>query len=103
MKTDRELIELAARAAGLTVMWSEPFKRYERFTLEKYAGPWDPLNNDGDAFRLAVSLQMELRVFNGSAYAEPFDGEKVWQDGNCPLAVTRRAIVMAAADIGEQL
>ena len=35
MKTDRELIELAAKAAGLTVMWSEPFKRYERFVLGK--------------------------------------------------------------------
>lgn len=103
MRTDRELTEMAARAAGLTIMWSEPFKRYERFTLEKYAGPWDPLNNDGDAFRLAVSLQMELRVFNGSAYAEPSDGEKVWQDGDCPLTATRRAIVIAAADIGDQL
>lgn len=116
MKTDRELIELAARAAGLTVMWSEPFQRYERFVLEKYAGPWDPLSNDGDAFRLAVLLGIyygfdsETGRPRVSLVSSGQIQSTVMPDHNCsktlgPRATewVMRAIVMAAADIGEQL
>ena len=62
-QSNRELLELAAKAAGLTVMWSEPFKRYERFVLEKYAGAWNPLTDDGDALLLLASLRLDI-LFN---------------------------------------
>lgn len=109
MKSDRELIELAARAARLTVMWSEPFKRYERFVLEKYAGPWDPLNDDGDALRLATALRISIirDSPNVQAVADQI-GErktKIQEDVlyQCKHDATRRAIVRAAAYIGGQL
>ena len=109
MKTDRELIELAAKAAGLTVMWSEPFKRYERFVLEKYAGPWDPINDDGDALRLATALRISIirDSPNVQAVADQ-TGErktKIQEDVlyQCKHDATRRVIVRAAAAIGGQL
>lgn len=109
MKTDRELIELAARAVGLTVMWSEPFKRYERFVLEKYAGPWDPLNDDGDALRLATALKISIIRDSLNVHAVAYQLGKrkteVQEDTlyQCKHAATRRAIVRAAAEIGGQL
>lgn len=91
MGTDRELLEMAARAAGLTIMWSEPFKRYERFVLEKYDGSWDPIANDGDAFKLAAEMRM-LVDFEGQ-----FVNGMYFEAGDDLAAATRRAIVRAAA------
>lgn len=75
-KTDRELTELAAEAAGLKIT------RYTSsgvplVNIGNIPCPWNPLTDDGDALRLAVTLKMEVRVFNGSCYAEPLDGNKV--------------------------
>ncbi len=94
-KTDRELIELAAKAAGLKIT------RYTAsgvplVNIGNIPCPWDPLTNDGDALRLAVLLKMEVRIFNGSSCAEPSDGNKVCLDGDCPFKTTRRVIVQAA-------
>lgn len=90
--TDHELLELAAKAAGLTVMWSEPFKRYERFVLEKYVGAWDPLANNGDAFKLAVKMRMLVDFEDRSVNGMYFEA------GDDRTAATRRAIVRAAAE-----
>lgn len=95
-KTDRELIELAARAAGLTIMWSESFKRYERFILEKYAGAWNPINDDGDAFRLAAHLELF-----GTPALSHYISVLSFIAGYDKYTLMRRAIVMAAARIGE--
>ena len=95
-KTDRELTELAARAAKLTTMWSEPFGRYERFVLEKYAGPWQPLEDDGDAFRLAVHLDL-FHTPDLNHYLSVLSFIR----GYDKYEIMRRAIVLAAAKIGE--
>ncbi len=95
--TDREMLKLAAKAAGLTIMWNEPFKRYERFVLEKYAGAWDPLTDDGDAFRLAVRMRMLVDMEDRSVNGLYFEYE---EDRN---AAVRRAIVRAAAEIGRAM
>ncbi len=74
--TDRELLELAAKAAG------------NGFVI----GYWNPLTDDGDALRLAVALGLTARMsYNGQDY------EAANKD---PYAATRRAIVRAAAEIG---
>ena len=100
--TDQELLELAAKAAGLEIMCM----------FDSGAGPtchiksgnqfgkscWAPLTDDGDAFRLAVKLRLE----------SGFEGDNVvFVDGNFseflsedPAAATRRAIVRAAAFLG---
>jgi hypothetical protein len=84
--TDRELLEAAAKAAGIDLL----------------RGPyitWNPLTDDGDALRLAVRLN--LTVHKGFAYTPTgklFDH----RDYANPIAATRRAIVRAAAEIGRQ-
>lgn len=99
--TDRlDLLELAANAAGLTVMWSEPFKRYERFVLEKYAGPWNPLEHDGDALRLAVDLEIVIG-YKPAPYAELPSRLRLFGVGKDQASRMRMAIVRAAAEIGK--
>lgn len=107
MKTDRELLELAARAAG------ESFShKIDDAVQGKRTGPfvvrrqrwtqWNPLTNDGDALRLAVKLSLLVDVCNGhtcvcNEVVAPFEQDH----GNDADAATRRAIVRAAAAIGE--
>ena len=105
MKTDRELLELAARAAGIVGAWHE---RGQCIHVTDCAGMsdmwWRPLTDDGDALRLAVDLSFDLNINTGRI--EVFSGDlddcvsEPVIDGNVRSA-TRRAIVRAAAAIGE--
>lgn len=108
MKTDRELLELAAKAAG-----------YERFRYcpvhmglvpereDEEVIPfnvWNPLTDDGDALRLAVKLQLLVDVCDSYTGACNILIDEVEQDhGDDPCSATRRAIVRAAAAIGEAM
>jgi hypothetical protein len=103
MNNDKELLTLAAKAAGIELIhWNE----HERvFFVGKYPviEEWDPLYNDGDALRLAVKLDMNVEVWNPFkevwVVAEGYDViEEPW--GGDKLAATRRAIVRAASEIG---
>ena len=107
--SDRELLELAAKAAGLVIGFSKTSPEQGRpyvWNDEKKKGRWwNPIENDGDALRLAVSLRLSPMMrtlgcdttdLNGTAGAY----EK-W--GGNPYAATRRAIVRAAAEIGRQM
>ena len=106
---DKELLELAAKAAGITYKYySDP----EGLIINDDQWPlvvWNPLTDDGDALRLAVKLRIEI------AFSEDTDGEEMavaqygkwsWR-GVCmeqdPYAATRRAIVRAAAEIGKNM
>jgi hypothetical protein len=77
-RTDREMLELAAKAVGIPVIWMQT------------TGRWNPLEDDGDAFRLMVALGIRPE-FDGYA-------ELAMQD---ELYKTRRAIVRAAAAMAE--
>lgn len=96
--TDRELLELAAKAAGIEIIQMPP-GIYRKTTGARpednvFGLPtWNPLTDDGDAFRLAVALRLmdEVPVMN-SQYASVN-----------PLAATRLAIVRAAAEIGRNM
>ena len=97
---DRKLLELAAKAAGYEVEWSN--------ITECFWGDgdsWVPLDDDGDALRLAVKLSLEIDIhFTGIAIRTP-NGIKILisaEEINDPYAATRRAIVRAAAEIGRQ-
>lgn len=50
--TDRELLENAAKAAGLTCVWSPSRPDYES-NQEQQPIYWNPLEDDGEALRLA--------------------------------------------------
>ena len=91
--SDRELLELAAKAAGL--------QRCENYYTDAAGNhvDWNPLADDGDALRLAVKL--ELNVLPG--VAQDGEGRIIVDKTVDPLAATRRAIVRAAAEIGRQM
>jgi len=93
--TDRELLELAAKAAGVKAYWSDNLEDWQKDLTDPYVNKkkWNPLTDDGDAFRLAVALRLmdEVPVMN-SQYASVN-----------PLAATRRAIVRAAAEVGRNM
>ena len=102
MKTDRELLVDAARAAGIgLVAWTKFFDEW-KFACNPCGEPWNPLIDDGDALRLAVKLRIDVTFNEMDVFAFPPDGS----DGcselinvDDPYAVTRRAIVRAAAEI----
>ena len=100
--TDRELLELAAKAAGYNM--AKVLDGYPMY-MEGH-GIWNPLTDDGDALRLAVKLGMTIEqwseghVYVGHRHPGNFEHEK---HGTDPLAATRRAIVRAAAEIGRQM
>lgn len=112
MSDDLELLKLAADAVGI---------EYDDYDAERDCniwylpdtfsyGAWNPLNDDGDAMRLAVKLQIEPRytssfVISGAAVSGA-DSFKLIQEfygdhkGNI-VSATRRAIVRAAAEIAK--
>ena len=104
--TDRELLEAAAKAAG--IKYTKPHELYSGslgLALEDHVGRqvgnWSPLQDDADALRLAVKLGIELHdpYQYGKACAwlrEPM--LEFWENlAGDPYAATRRAIVRAAA------
>lgn len=123
--SDRELLELAAKAAGFgdpegNFCWNEPTYAGDR--LHKHGGLWDyvggspiwnPLHDDGQALRLAVKLNMHICI---DTYCERDTIEAMYFTGpklNCnivseinnpdPMAAVRLAIVRAAAEIGKTI
>lgn len=106
--SDRELLELAAKAAGILGQYFhgvEPI--HAGIYRAEHGYYWNPLESDSEAFRLAVKL--ELRVMppclsdaDPWAVVDSYGKHKhrhSSEDG-CIYAATRRAIVLAAADIG---
>lgn len=102
---DRELLELAAKAAGMTGTYFNVFADAE-VPLSDGEGPWNPLTDDGDALRLAVKLRIEVEpwIHGDSACARAAVREVLVDEphyGDDPERATRRAIVRAAAEIGK--
>ena len=103
--TDRELLELAAKAAGISLItWTKFFDEW-KFACNPCGEPWNPLTDDGDALRLAVQLDIEVRHVNGAAHAgraNYFWCTQDWFPDGDKVAATRRAIVRAAAELAKQ-
>jgi hypothetical protein len=111
--TDRELLEAAAKAAGLKVqIWDGHSGLMCAVDDVRHGRMWMPLTDDGDALRLAVKLRLRVctpttdtdcaLVSNGNvvAYSEDELEEVTITD---LYAATRRAIVRAAAEIGKAM
>lgn len=108
--TDKELLELAAKAAGI-----EPATLYGEnvgwYVPGRGVGSWNPLADDGDALRLAVKLKMsvEISAHEESTYAYAGNVPRVHACVNWhhlrgdEASATRRAIVRAAAEIGKNM
>lgn len=100
---DRELLELAAKAADYDVEVST-VGGIGRLFLVGELHEWNPLTDDGDALRLAVKLDMDIwlgccmaTAVNGTDQGPVEFNESQIDDR---YAATRRAIVRAAAAIG---
>ncbi len=105
MNSDRELLEKAAKAAGMVLgAWHEPMQAFLYRSIEPGSGRWNPLTDDGDALRLAVKLRLSVVIRDDDirVNARLNDDKKREFCGDDPYAATRRAIVRAAAAIGEQ-
>jgi hypothetical protein len=105
---DRELLELAAKAAGFTPIHWHIYAYEVRDSATGSEFIWNPLKDDGDALRLAVKLKME--VYSGwseqweayAGYSAPNDARIrycVEPHSDDSFAATRRAIVRAAAEM----
>lgn len=107
--TDRELLEYAAKAAGIEL------RAVEINGIKHYfigGRVWNPREDSGDAFNLLVKLRLSVQYDDLSAggfvqVAAPWAAEfsdNAWNEwiGDDPYAATRRAIVRAAAEIGKE-
>ena len=115
-RTDKELLELAAKAAGLegyeyveeTEFTYESMQRRnagfaEDDFFELQADVWSPLTDDGDALRLAVKLELYVFIDDKKTHVDSHETTVLERFKNCPYTATRRAIVRAAAEIGAKL
>lgn len=114
MSADRELMELAAKAAGIKLRWMkvktfggviDVAENQDRLNQE-----WRPLDDDGDALRLAVKLGIQPIWVAKFGYASaacvpeaPMPVIAIQEYGDDPCAAIRRAIVRAAAEIGRAM
>ncbi|MBK9497381.1 MAG: hypothetical protein IPO08_23245 [Xanthomonadales bacterium] len=109
---DRELLELAAKAVGIVGEWCNCVDHEAGILTPNDQGKvWNPLQSDGDALRLAVTL--DISILRGT-YKVCFECIPQEDDGNVSAheqysdhdneyAATRRAIVRAAAEIGRAM
>ena len=103
--TDRELLEMAAKAAGIELAWGGPDSDMARRT--DTWNNWNPRDDDGDAMRLAVKLKIDVmhtNIHQPQVHALADLKIQEWENSsNDPYAATRRAIVRAAAAIRENM
>lgn len=120
--TDRELLELAAKAAGINVDWYATINEeiagngsyYRKEGVRSLR--WNPLKDDGDALRLAVLLSLRVEPYTGvkmneqqelvanitDVYSLHSAAIQLSEPHSLdPGAATRRAIVRVAAEIGK--
>ena len=121
IKTEQVQFELAAKAIGLPGAWSighnvfhihmhlrgtsdEAVKARAKFGLANGRMWWNPRDDDGDALRLAVALNMRVGVgqvdWAGNQWVGSFPDVDVAAD---PCTATRLAIFNAAVAIGEAM
>lgn len=113
-QSDKELLELAAKAAGFTYRTSPEW--HNTGAPQIWDGndwiDWNPLTDDGDALRLAVKLGIDVCIDTAQerppqTQAIGFAGDgadtvdAIEFHGDDHYAATRRAIVRAAASIGK--
>ena len=119
--TDREMLELAAKAGGYA---RHEYVENSAMDGRVVTGHYDsllevcinPITDDGDALRLAVQLMIRVSVNRAFPLGIPGSVTAEYPDRDCfyfalgeavtngdPYAATRRAITRAAAEIGRQM
>lgn len=122
MTTDRELLDLAAKAAGIQIDLTYTDKFQPASLPDGYVviingsgghSFWSPIKDSGDALELAVTLRftVDTPAKHFRAHVQSQDRQKgvmanSGQDGldvSDPLADTRLAITCAAAEVGKAM
>lgn len=117
--TDREIVELAAKAAGIQIVWYSASPSIPEYPVLATAEGkptsygWNPLTEDGDALRLAVKMGLAISIDSIEQetlahHEQAIQGSpEKWMchpttkgGEEDRYAATRRAIVRAAAEIG---
>ena len=91
--SNRELLKMAAKAAEYeaSALWWIDGVLYFYGDKKK---PWNPLDDDGDALRLAVKLGIDIFPWRNKSQDQQTVGVE---------AAVRIAIVRAAAEIGRKM
>ncbi len=103
----RELLEAAARAAGYAVSFKDGATPRWKPSAQVKRIFWNPIDEDGDAMRLAIDLRMQIDIsIDGcriylSTSEKPIAGCS-YSEVRDLYAATRLAIVRAAAAIDAQ-
>ena len=120
---DRELLEMAAKAAGIEFKWRArkiQVGMADTYGVRQYREEeqpfllsgvfWDPLNDDGAALRLAIGLDIHVKRYSGSTTAQEWASclssteHDHWSiNSHDKMKSTRRSIVRAAAAIGKAM
>ena len=110
--TDRELLNKAAKAAGIAVHRGSGWQSEMLFVSLTDANgivtgrEWNPLADDGDALRLATKCRIGVLHRSSGVEAHAFRNRLIICNEEAPEgadynAATRRAIVRAAAALGD--
>lgn len=110
-ESDRQLLKWVAKAVGMKVRHFNDLQN--AYWIDESDSWWNPLTNDGDALRLSTKLGISIvrrktitsesfiAVAAGHQSADYDETETMYFDD--PDAATRRAIVIAAAEIGRNM
>ena len=111
---DRELLEMAAKTAGIELglaIYSGKTGALKHYLIKEDGDTiaWNPLTDDGDAFRLAAQLEMKVDFGHSDencrakCTAPRIHAEHIEPIVDDQLKAARFAIVRAAAEIGRQM
>lgn len=99
----REDIELAAQALDLEIIWDEICKKHHLIENSQPQGWWIPQADDGQAFRLAIAMDITIVPHLDEGYVETGWKvqlqEPVSSDG---VASARLAVLKTAAELQRQ-
>lgn len=113
--TDRELLELAAKAAGVAIFGiDEKYGAYIERACQSGPSYWNPLTNRLDAFSLMVKLGMDVSVCRMTSrvlvtaerhIGDGSDSVGCQEEGQADQAdqLTMRSITRCAAEVGRAM
>jgi hypothetical protein len=110
--TDKELLELAAKAAGLQVdghvndMIAQPdLSQLGGLIVRNDIGghsAWNPLKNDGNCFHLETALALDVQWLKDGVLIDGYEYQTYEEHGGDKYKARRYAVARAAAEIGKQ-
>lgn len=113
MSTDRELLELAAKAAGIPIRcWSGLYRTGLLAWRASFSSSpeafvngreWNPLTDDGDRYRLARQLGISIDFSDCCAWKRMQNGQLIQEFWGGECGDEAHAVVGVAAAIGRMM